>query len=257
MGDCDDASAYSSGTAYQTQLFDDDEQEVLAIKGQIKHINKETDRMAQNATALANQAYESGTRTLRMLCEQDDMLTSAGIALTQTERHNIAADDNLKEIRTANRPLLMPNVRNPLSRAPKRKERALNTLANNERVILESNHNAKYHINNVIDQNSASQRHVMIGLSIGSQSEAQPQPTERSSYLYEPDEEDLETERSITSKIDDLSVASKKLNLVAKTINMTLERQNQQLEGMSRQSDKIHSTLYLQTVQMRDIYTKR
>ncbi|KAK9249253.1 hypothetical protein V1506DRAFT_527498 [Lipomyces tetrasporus] len=262
VGDCDDVSAYISDTVYQTQLVEDEEQEVLAIKGQIKHINKETDRTAQNATALANQAYESGTRTLRMLGEQDDMLTSAGIALTQTERHNIAADDNIKEIRTAKRPLFMPNMGNPLSRAPRRKERALNTLAKNERVILESNHNAKYRINNVVDQNSASQGRARIGSPIGSQYEAQrkqeiAQMTEQSSYLFDPDEEDLETERSITSKVDDLSVASKKLNLVARTINMTLERQNQQLECMSKQSDKIHSTLYLQSAQMRDIYTKR
>ncbi|KAK9351397.1 hypothetical protein V1523DRAFT_416962 [Lipomyces doorenjongii] len=262
-GDYDDRSAYNSGTSCQEQQFEDEEQELQAIKGHIKHINKETDRIAQNATVLANQAYESGSRTLRMLGEQDDMITSAGIALTQTERHNIAADDNLKEIRIANRPLLAPNVRNPLSRAPKRRERALNTLANNERVTLETNYYAKNYINNAIGETLPSQGLAGIGISIGSRyveeerEKEKERMIEQSPYLFEADEEDLDTERSIRSRLDELSIASKKLNLVAKTINTTLAQQNQRLEGMSSQSDRVNSTLYLQSVQMRDIYTKR
>ncbi|KAK9484508.1 hypothetical protein V1527DRAFT_469906 [Lipomyces starkeyi] len=259
----DDRSAYISGTLYQEQQFENEEQDVQAIKGHIKHINKETDRIAQNATALANQAYESGMRTLRMLGEQDDMLTSAGIALTQTERHNIAADDNLKEIRIANRPLLAPNLRNPLSRELKRRERALKTLANNERVTLETNHYSKNYINNAIGEKLPSQGRAGVGLSIGipyveeHREKEREQLIEQSPYLFEADEEDLDTERSIRSRLEELSNASKKLNLVAKAINTTLVQQNQRLEGMSSQSDRVNSTLYLQSAQMRDIYTKR
>ncbi|KAK9389178.1 hypothetical protein V1515DRAFT_595059 [Lipomyces mesembrius] len=261
-GGYNDRSAYNSGTSYHEQQFEDEEQELQVIKGHIKHINKETDRIAQNATVLANQAYESGTRTLRMLGEQDDMITSAGIALTHTERHNITADDNLKEIRIANRPLLAPNVKNPLSRAPKRRERALTTLSNNERVTLETNNYAKNYINNAIGERLPSQGRAGIGLSIGSPYEEErekekEQIIEQSPYLFEADEEDLDTEWSIRSRLDELSIASKKLNLVAKTINTTLEQQNQRLEGMSSQSDRVNSTLYWQSAQMRDIYTKR
>ncbi|KAK9375031.1 uncharacterized protein V1513DRAFT_443509 [Lipomyces chichibuensis] len=256
-GDYDDRSAYNSGTLYQAQQFEDEDQELLAIKGHIKHISEETDRIALNATVLANQAYESGTRTLRMLGEQDDMLTSAGIALTQTERHNIAADDNLMEIRTSNRPLLAPNVRNPFSRAPKRRERALKTLANNDRVTLETNYYAKNYINNALGEQFSSQGRAGVGLSIGSlyveeeREKEKKQMIEQSPYMFEADEEDLNTERSIRSRLDELSIASKKLNLVAKTINMTLEQQNQRLEGMSSQSDRVNSTLYLQSLHMR------
>ncbi|KAK9365934.1 hypothetical protein V1509DRAFT_569873 [Lipomyces kononenkoae] len=258
-----DSSVNNSGTPYQEQQFEaEDDQEVLAIKGQIKHINKDTDRIARNATALANEAYESGTRTLRMLGEQDDMLTSTGFTLTQTERHTIAADENLKEIRIANRPLLAPSMRNPFSRAPQRKERAMNTLAQNDRITMESNYYAKNEINNAIGEQSPYQEYGEAPASVGSTYEAErekgmDQGIEQSPYLFEADEEDLDTERSINSRLDELSIASRKLNLVAKTINTTLEQQNQRLEFVSKQTDRVHSNLYLQSMQMRDIRARR
>ncbi|KAK9239282.1 hypothetical protein V1525DRAFT_339483 [Lipomyces kononenkoae] len=261
-GDYYNPSPDNSGTSYQTQQFEDEDQEVLALKGQIKHINKDTERIARNATALANEAYASGTRTLRMLGEQDDMLTHTGFALTQTERHTIATDENLKEIRIANRPLLAPSMRNPFSRAPQRKERAMKTLAHNDRITMESNYYAKNVINNAIEETTPYQERGGTGTSVGSVYEAErekgkDQLTEQSPYLFEADEEDLDTERSISSRLDELSTASKKLNLVAKTINTTLEQQNQRLEFVSNQTDRVHSTLYLQSVQMRDIRSRR
>ncbi|KAK9464890.1 hypothetical protein V1512DRAFT_272512 [Lipomyces arxii] len=239
----------------RTGEYDDEEEEITAVKGQIKQVNYETKNMTQDSVARANQALEHGMRTVAMLHEQGNILINSGKTVNRTQQSAIVADENLEELKAANRSMFMPDIKNPFSSKPYMRERALNRLAADNGVLIEQGIINDHYVNDIADRVNKVDIRNRRGPAPdaealhNAQREKQRQANKHS--MFEPDEDDLTTEDSIQQGLNDLTIASHQLNIVANAINNQLDEQNRRVEHMSSQTGDVEIALSLQTNRMK------
>ncbi|KAA1083566.1 Protein transport protein S9 plasma membrane t-SNARE [Puccinia graminis f. sp. tritici] len=88
--------------------LDDEDEEVEAIKQQIKFAKQESLSSTRNAARIAREAEETARNTMNRLGEQSDRLANTENHLDLAKAHAVRADDQQKEIVALNRSIFRP-----------------------------------------------------------------------------------------------------------------------------------------------------
>ncbi|KAK9249250.1 hypothetical protein V1506DRAFT_527486 [Lipomyces tetrasporus] len=260
-----DGEGHEFGTAevsyghIQEQEQEEEDVEVEALKQQIRHTNKQSLTSTGNALRYAEEAEASGLRTLQSLGEQGDQLASAEKGVAVTENQTKLAEDYASELRTLNRSMFAVHVSNPFNsrRRLMEQEEKIRDTFRTQQVDRETNRRRQYD----------SQQRVAAAMgNVPGERRRQLTETERkyreqmnankvklaetSKYMFEPNEEDFETEHELESRIDTIGSAATRLNMMAKSISTEVTAQNERVSRLSRRTEDVEVGVHLNTARL-------
>lgn len=233
------------------QALDSEDEDVEAIKGQIRFTKQESVQSTRNALRLAAEAEESGRNTLGMLGAQGERIANTEQNLALAEIQNKHAEEKARELKTLNRSLLKPHVSNPFNskRRAQEKEAQIRAQYQQDQIRRENRRQMAY----------ASQQRVMNGLNGGQLSETalkykkENASDERKKFQFEEDSEDEDLETEIDANLDGIHAAAKRLNKLALATNDEVVSQNERLDRIADTTDVLDVNVHLNTSRLASI----
>ncbi|KAK9451006.1 uncharacterized protein V1518DRAFT_412308 [Limtongia smithiae] len=238
----------------QSQI--DEDQDVQAMKDQIKYVKKESLSAAQNARRYAELAEASGLRTLGMLGEQGDRLSAAESAIAVTENQTHLAEDYARELKTLNRSMFAVHVANPFNsrRRMQEQEQKIRDNFQQQQEQRADDRRVHYNAQQRIAQamgNAPGERRRQLSATEAKYREQMAKQradlAQASRYQFEPDEEDFEVERDIDTALDDINNATGRLNLMAKSIGNEIDSQNKRIDKLNKKTQEVEIGVHLNT----------
>jgi hypothetical protein len=224
------SSGYATGTYQERQLTaeEEEEQEIQAIKQDIRFIKQGDISSTRNALRYAAQAEEAARDTLARLGAQGEMIHDAETHLDAAGVEGRIADEKARELKTLNKSMFAVHVSNPFTSASRRKER-------DERIMSTHRQERDAQAGTRSEAFKTSQRMERTFREIERESGRAPKPkkasvTERAKYQFEADSEDDAMEDELEQNLNLISGATGRLNLLAKAQGRELDEQNRHLE---------------------------
>lgn len=229
-----------------------EDEEVEAIKQDIRFVKQESIQLTRNTLAHAMQADALGTNTLGVLGSQSERLFNAEQNLLLGETQTRIADEKVKELRRLNRSIFIPASGNPFNKKLRlrQQEANLKTQKEQEKYLRESNRLGMY----------ASEQRVKEGLTSKAtssdtynkyQGERQLQQAQR--YQFENDSEDDEMEKELASNLDQIASYTKKLRNTANLMGKEVDAQNDRLRKIEEDADRLDINVHLNTTRLHNI----
>lgn len=229
-----------------------EDEEVEAIKQDIRFVKQESVQLTRNTLAHAMQADALGTNTLGVLGSQSERLYNAEQNLLLGETQTRIADEKVKELRRLNRSIFIPASGNPFNKKLRlrQQESKLKTQKEQEKYLRETNRQGMY----------ASEQRVKEGLTSSAtssdtynkyQGERQLQQAQR--YQFENDSEDDEMEKELASNLDQIASYSKKLRNTANLMGKEVDAQNDRLNKIEEDADRLDINVHLNTTRLHNI----
>lgn len=218
-----------SGEIYgerQLTAEEEEEEEIKAVKQDLKFIKQGDVSSTRNALRAAAQAEEVGQNTLARLGAQGERIHSTEKNLDISNIEARVAEEKAKELRSISKSMFAVHVSNPFTSASRRRERDLAILNTNrdDRTNRENTRLEAYRANQRMDRNF---RDI----------ETQPIPEkqkknllDRKKYQFEADSEDDAMEDEIDQNLNLLGGSAGRLNGLARATNKELDEQNRHLE---------------------------
>lgn len=229
-----------------------EDEEVEAIKQDIRFVKQESVQLTRNTLAHAMQADALGTNTLGVLGSQSERLYNAEQNLLLGETQTQIADEKVKELRRLNRSIFIPATGNPFNKKLRlrQQEVKLKTQKEQEKYLRETNRQGMY----------ASEQRVKEGLTSNAtssdtynkyQGERHLQQAQR--YQFENDSEDDEMEKELASNLDQIASYSKKLRNTANLMGQEVDAQNERLKKIEEDADRLDINVHLNTTRLHNI----
>ncbi|KAF2436681.1 hypothetical protein EJ08DRAFT_684915 [Tothia fuscella] len=255
----DAASQWQSGTgpaygqggnnqgygAYEDRQLTEEEQEeqdVLAAKDEIKFIKQSDVSSTRNALRIAAMAEETGRSTLERLGAQGERIHNTERNLDLASNQNKLAAEKAREISTLNRSMFAVHVANPFTSGKRIKERESEVLrdAKEDRERRDATRLAAW---------STQARANDVGKEINkagmNKLPAKGSLAERSKYQFEADSEDEEMENEIDNNVDLLHGAAGRLGHLARAMGQEVDSQNKHIERIGGKVDKVDDEIAL------------
>ncbi|KAL5341142.1 hypothetical protein BJX70DRAFT_386950 [Aspergillus crustosus] len=237
------SNSYTTDTYQERQLTaeEEEEQEVQAVKQDIRFMKQGDISSTRNALRVAARAEEQSRETLARLGAQGEMINNAEKHLDVAGVEGRIADEKARELKTLNKSMFAVHVSNPFTSGQRRRERddkVLNTHRA-DRDAQAGTRSAAFQANQRMDRTFRD---------IERESNKVPKPkkqsvTERAKYQFEADSEDDAMEDEIESNLNLLSGATGRLNLLAKATGRELDEQNSHLERIMNKSENVDEQL--------------
>lgn len=215
---------------------EEEEEEVEAVKQQIRFTKQESVSSTRNALRVAAQAEETGRNTLQRLGEQGERLYNAEKNLNMAASHNRTAEEKARELKKLNGSMFNPHLKNPMNSKSRRaaEEAKILDRHQSEREERDRARQFGYEGRQNLDQSLKTGYQPSVGRSKG------PSFTERSKYQFEADEEDDDMEREIDDNLTQLGNVAGRLHQLAIATGKETDRQNEHVSRLA----KIVSTPY-------------
>ncbi|KAL2819813.1 hypothetical protein BJX63DRAFT_381802 [Aspergillus granulosus] len=224
------SSGYATGTYQERQLTaeEEEEQEIQAVKQDIRFIKQGDVSSTRNALRIAAQAEETARDTLARLGAQGEMIHDTERHLDAAGVEGRIADEKARELKTLNKSMFAVHMSNPFTSAQRKKER-------DERIMNTHRQERDAQAGTRIEAFKANQRMERTFREIERESGRVPKPkkasvTERAKYQFEADSEDDAMEDEIEQNLNLISGATGRLNLLAKATGQELDEQNRHLQ---------------------------
>jgi hypothetical protein len=231
--------------------IDSEDEDVEAIRQQVRFLKKDTVNETRNALQAAARAEESGRNTLGMLGAQGERIANTERSLALAETQNNIAEEKARELKTLNRSMFAVHVKNPFTakRNLQMKEEAIKNEKRMEQIRREEQRAISYQ----------SQQRVTEGLlthtTTAQKYASQRRGVDRSKYMVgDGDSEDEEMESEIERNLDSLSHAASRLNKLALTANAEIIEQNKRLDHIAEKTDKLDLNVHLNTTRLSNIH---
>lgn len=229
---------------------DSEDEDVEAVKSQMRYVKKESVNVARDALMSAARAEESGRNTLGMLGAQGERIANTERSLALASTQNKIAEEKARELKTLNRSMFAVHVGNPFN-SKRRLQEKEEQIKNNRRLEQqgrEDRRQAAY---------ESSQR-VTNGMSLAHSETAQKYASQRNregraKYQFEADSEDEDLENEIDRSLDALAGASSRLNKLALTANEEIKSQNARLDIIANEADDLDVGVHLNTNRLMNI----
>ncbi|KAK9456817.1 hypothetical protein V1511DRAFT_456243 [Dipodascopsis uninucleata] len=255
------ASVYDgySGSTFgdqQSQEQIDEDNEVEAIKQQMKYVKKESLSTAQNARRYAEEAEASGLRTLQMLGEQSDRLASAESSIAVTENQTKLGEEYARELKTLNRSMFAVHVANPFNsrRKIREQEEKIRNSFQQQQLQRDRHRQQQYEsqqrVSAAMGNLPGDRRRQLTEIERKYQEQMQREKARlahASQYQFEADEEDFELERDIDGTLDDIHAAATRLNSMAKSLHTELGSQNDRIDKLNNKTQEVEIDVHLNT----------
>lgn len=216
--------------AYQDRQLtaeEEEEEDVHAIKQEIRFMKQQDVSSTRNALRIAAEAEETGRSTLARLGAQGERIHNTEKNLDLAANQNRIADERSRELKKLNKSMFAMHVSNPFTGAERRKARdeAIIDRHHEERLQREETRLAAFRTEQRMGQNF--KEIEKQGKSGGPKSR---NLADRAKYQFEQDSEDDEMENEIESNLDALHGAAVRLNGLARATGNELEQQNKRLD---------------------------
>ncbi|ODQ65153.1 hypothetical protein NADFUDRAFT_83220 [Nadsonia fulvescens var. elongata DSM 6958] len=245
----------SSYASQQVQEIDSEEEDVDAVKQQLRFTKQESVASSRNALRLAEEAEESGRNTLGMLGSQSERLSNVEQNISLATTQNKIAEEKAKELKTLNRSMFAIHVGNPFN-----SKRRLQEQEDKIRMDRALSKEESEHRRQILYQ---SQQRVQNALGDFGSSHAVSETerkyrtktslNERSRYQFEADEEDDALENELDANLDALGGAAGRLRKLAVATGEEVQRQNERLNIISDSADNLDINVHLNTTRLANI----
>jgi len=221
------------------------DEDVEAIKQDIRFVKQDTVASSRNALRLAREAEETGRATLSRLGEQSEKIGNTERHLDKSKGHSIRADDNADTIKKLNRSIFIPAItfNKDAKRAEQERRREMRFKEENEdreqamSDIRDSQNRlgraATYGSNDDGDEEGIGRRRVKT------ESELKLRKEQRSRFQYEATASDDELEDELDDNLDEILDVTKRLGALGGTMNTEIKRQNERLDRLTDKTDKL------------------
>jgi hypothetical protein len=206
------------------QTLADSDDDVEAIKQDIRFTKEESLSSTRNAIRLASEAEEQGRASLSRLGRQSEKLGGIEKNLNVSTAHAREAEDKTKELQKLNRSIFAVHVRNPFTRRKKaaEEEREIEARHSSQRAEQDRSREDAYmssqRINKALDNTSSGERRTYV---------------KQKQYSFEGDEEDDRVERDIDENLNVLGDITGRLKGLAMATKAELDFQNNRLDEIS------------------------
>lgn len=192
---------YGSGPPRELTAEEQEEEDVLAAKQEIRFIKQQDVASTRNARRIAEQVEQTGRETLARLGAQGERIHNTERNLDMASNQNRLAEEKARELKTLNRSMFAVHVANPFT--AKKREEAANAIAlekhQREREMNDATR-AQAYSSTARQQATAREIGAVNGKPLAKASLA-----DRAKYQFEADSEDDEMENEIE---DNLYVAT-------------------------------------------------
>lgn len=223
----------NSGYGQDRQLTaeEEEEEDVEAVKQQIRFTKQESVSSTRNALRVAAQAEETGRNTLTRLGAQGERLHNTEKNLDIASNHNRIAEQKARELKTLNGSMFSIHVKNPLASKARAQEE--------ERRILERHQSDREEREKTREFGFESRNRVDNALKSGGRAgpPSKMSLAERSKYQFEGDDSDDEKEKEIENNLDALGAVTGRLRGLAMATSEEVDRQNVQIDKIMK---KVH-----------------
>lgn len=228
------------GLEQQEEARDEEDDEVEAVKQQMRFTKQESLSSTRNALRIARETEETATGTVLKLGEQSDKIANTERHLDMSKAHSSRADDNAKEIVSLNRSIFRPNIQfNKKAKRDAEEARILN------RHIEEREEREAVRSEALKSQNRADQ--VLTGAGTGSgrfadrfgggrfggggnkpvsaEDARKNKLAQRSRYQFEATESDDDLEQELEDNLDEIGDLSSRLNQLGRAMGTEIDEQ--------------------------------
>jgi hypothetical protein len=216
---------------YQQQAQDSDE-DVEAIKQEIRFTKQESLSSTRNAIRIASEAEEQGRNTLTRLGAQSEKLSGVEKNLDVSAAHARIAEEKARELKKLNRSIFAVHVSNPFGSKTRAEEAERKITERHEMEREERERNRKYAYESTQRVNSAlnkpgSGRQPNVG------GQGRSTLAQRSQFSFEEDEEDVHMEKDIDANLNTLGDITSRLKGLALATQTEIESQNTKLDQIA------------------------
>ncbi|KAL4921393.1 hypothetical protein BDW62DRAFT_174567 [Aspergillus aurantiobrunneus] len=238
-----EGNSYSAATFQERHLTaeEEEEQEIQAVKQDIRFIKQGDVSATRNALRIAAQAEETSRETLARLGAQGEMIHNTEKNLDVAGVEGRIADEKARELKTLNKSMFAVHVSNPFTSAQRKRDRD-EKIMNNHRLVRDTQAGTRS------EAFQTNQRMERTFRDIEREDRKNPKPkkasvTERAKYQFEADSEDEGMEDEIDQNLNLISGATGRLNLLAKATGRELDEQNRHLERITGKSENVDDQL--------------
>lgn len=236
----------------EEQQVDSEDEEVEAIKQDIRFVKQESLGSTRNTLRMAQEADASATNTLGMMGSQSERLYNAEQNLLLADTQTQIADEKVKELKRLNRSIFVPATGNPFNKKSRlrQQEMKIKTNKTQEKYLRDTNRKEMY----------ASEQRIKLGISQNAtnsdvhqkyQGEKDLEAAKR--YQFENDSEDDEMEKELAGNLDQIGLYSKKLKNSAQTMGKEVDSQNTRLGKIEEDADRLDINVHLNNTRLSNI----
>ncbi|KAI5793146.1 plasma membrane snare protein-like protein [Geopyxis carbonaria] len=217
---------------------EEEEEDVDAVKQQIRFTKQESVSSTRNALRVAAQAEEQGRNTLARLGQQGERLYNTEKNLDIAAQHNRTAEEKARELKTLNGSMFAIHMKNPMKSKSRAQMEEQKILDNHqfEREERDRNRKTGYESRQNIDNALGGRGGYRPSATTG---RTKASLAERSKYQFEGDEEDDEMENEIDANLDQLGGVAGRLKALAIATGQETDRQNAKIDQIMKKSDDV------------------
>lgn len=251
------------GAEQREEQVDEEDDEVEAIKQQMRFTKQESLSATRNALRIAREAEETASNTMFKLSDQSEKIGNTERSLDMAKAHASRAEDNAKEIVSLNKSIFRPNIQ--FNKKAKRDAEEARIIARHieEREERESVRKDVISAQQRLDasMNGPGTGNANIGRfgqdRFGSGKKAEEakknKVAQRGRYQFEATESDDELEDELDQNLDEIGMLSSRLNQLGKTMGQEVDVQNARLQRVGDKATVLDTKIFAGTQRLGNI----
>ncbi|KAE8227308.1 hypothetical protein CF319_g234 [Tilletia indica] len=254
----------------QTQEVDSEEEEIEAIKQQMRFAKQDSLASTREAIRAARQAEEVATNSITRLGDQSEKLGNTEHNFDLAKAASTRADDNARDIVKLNRSIFVPVVGMDKKGKRMAEEARLINRHTEEREqrerLREEAARARARVEETVQENQkASSRFARDRFGLdrfggGSKTPAQQDPNspaarmaQRARYQFEASASDDEIENELDANLDEISAITGRLNRMGRAMGQEIDDQNTRIKRMTDKATNVDTKIYSSTQKLANI----
>lgn len=237
------------------QPLDPEEDEVQALKFQIRNTKQESLSSTRNALRLARETEETASNTMIKLGEQSDTIGDTERHLDIAKAHASRAEDNAREIKQLNKSIFRPKIiRDKRAKRQAQEEKAVQRHID-ERMERELTREEVLSSQRRVEEsvkNTGALNRIRNKLHGGPVEPIDPKG-QRARYQFEATQSDDELEDELDANLDDISALSARMNVLSRAMGQEVTAQNKRLERVSDKTSALDTRIYAGTQRLANL----
>ncbi|KAJ1579182.1 hypothetical protein NDA12_006772 [Ustilago hordei] len=263
QGDASASRGYD-GLEQQQEQRDEEDDEVEAIKQQMRFTKQESLSSTRNAVRIAREAEETATNTMFKLSDQSEKIGNTERSLDLAKAHASRAEDNTKEIVALNRSIFRPNMQ--FNKKGKRDAEEARIIARHieereereavRRDVTSAQSRLDASMNGPGTGKASFGRFGQDRFGSGKKAEEAAQRNkvaQRGRYQFEATESDDELEDELDQNLDEIGMLSSRLNQLGKAMGQEVDSQNARLQRIGDKATTLDTKIFSGTQRLGNI----
>lgn len=251
------------GLEQQEEQRDEEDDEVEAIKQQMRFAKQESLSSTRNALRIAREAEETATNTMFKLSDQSEKIGNTERSLDLAKAHASRAEDNAKEIVALNRSIFRPNVQ--FNKKAKRDAEEARIIARHidereereavRRDVTAAQSRLDASMNGPGTGKASFGRFGQDRFGTGKKAEEaqRNKVAQRGRYQFEATESDDELEDELDQNLDEIGMLSSRLNQLGKAMGQEVDSQNARLQRIGDKATTLDTKIFAGTQRLGNI----